>query len=223
MSECVSNVYIALTQDENPPNISQFIITRPEYKDVKWIHPQKNPQITDWRDLAMKEAMAQISSEYVLFLEQDFLIKDQFVLNKIIDNLDTYDFIYYQEGERIHPAFFLTKTNNVRRSSMDFGAHPPEHDHFGGIVNSMPYENKADLKDLGFWPDVDFYHIAGLTQNYHVYKMGQAMYKMDEFLTYNSGCLKLEMTQEPMFYSLCEEIERVCGVGQVDKIKQFFI
>lgn len=210
-SKYFNQVLIALTQDTMPPDITQFLVGCPEYKNVKWVRPPKSDGKNDWRNLAVRDMIINFSkSPYILFLEQDFLVKDESFWERVFKSVEYYDLIYYQDGDRVHPAFALTEKELVMKTRLDFAAHPP-YDHFGEFFKDLMLQVdsnfKAELKELAFKEGVDYKHLAGLTNNYHVFKLKQPFYKPEEFLTYNHYAQRLPIQQEPSFRELEEKIE----------------
>lgn len=216
-----NEVFIALTQDTLPPDITPWIIN--SMTNVRFIKPPKSDGVNDWRNLAVRDVLLNFcKAQWVLFLEQDFLIFNEKVLEKIFDATNTYDCLYYQEGERIHPAFALITRENIFKSSLDFSAHPT-FDHFYSFFTSLPYTKRAELKELGLQEYVDFKHMAGLSNNYHVFNLGQPFYKPEEFLAYNYWIQHLPLPLSPSFRILSEQIECIHGQGNKDGwIKRFF-
>ena len=217
-------VFIALTQDTMSPNLGQWIINCPEYKNVKWVRtPKKSNE--DWRSSSVRDMLISFSkAPYVLFLEQDFLLKDISFWDKVISALDTYDWVYYREVDRIHPAFSLIRRDLLDKTCLDFSAHPP-HDHFGEVFRELEHivDKKIELKELGFKDKVDFYSQNGLTNNYWVHQLKQPFYKEEEFLCYNYLCQKLPIIQNGEFLKLCKEITDQHGKGDYEGfISNFF-
>lgn len=141
----------------------------------------------DWRNVAVNTMLEKSTASHVLFIEPDFLIKDERFFEVLL-NMSDYDFIYYDEGGRVHPACALVPRHLIERTSKDFSARPPAYDHFGlFFMELLRISNSADLDTLGIHDREDYYHLAGLTQNYHA----RPYYKPNEFLTYNRLCLKL--------------------------------
>ena len=219
-----NKVYIALTQDTMSPNLGQWIVNCPEYKNVKWVRtPKKSNE--DWRNLSVRDMLINFSkAPYVLFLEQDFLIKDKSFFDKIFQALDNYNWVYYREVDRIHPAFSLIRRDLLDKTCLDFSAHPP-HDHFGEVFRELELivDKKVELRELGFKDKEDFYHLEGYTNNYWVHQLKQPFYKPEEFLAFNALCQELPMIIIPEFVNLMKEIEDRHGRGD-DKgfIKHFF-
>lgn len=216
-----NKIYIALTQDTMPPDITEFLVHAPEYEGVRWVRPPRSDGKNDWRNLAMRDVIINFSrSPYVLFLEQDFLMTENF-LKRVIGALEQYDWIYYKEGDRIHPSFSLVARENIDKAELDFSAHP-RYDHFYTFFDTLPFKNRVELRELGFKEGEDFFHMAGLSNCYHVHKLGQPFYKPENFLAYNGLCLKLPITHEASFKKLCEEIKDKHGTGNCEWIQKFF-
>lgn len=188
-------------------------------------------QYDDWRQNAIRDIVdTQLDTEWTLFLEQDFLVTDNFwntVLYESNYKFSEYEypnFIYYQEGERIHPAFALVKTNKIKATVCDFAANPPFYDHFGKFFAELDKICiKKSLKSLGLKERVDYYHMAGLTQNYHCFWRGESFYKPEEFFSYNYYCLQLGIPIHPRILETMNTIENKYKYGDRNSfIKTFF-
>lgn len=161
---------------------------------------------TDWRDDAVNTMLTlDTKADYYLFTEPDFLIKSIKDFEMILNQPE--EFIYYDEGGRIHPAFALVKKGLVERTSHDFAAHPPEGDHFIHFFKEIISMNPGkEIRSYGWKERENFYHMAGLTQNYYCFDHGQPLYKQDEFVAYNY--LSLLMSHQDMrWYKKQMEIE----------------
>lgn len=183
----------------------------------------------DWRNNAVREALQRARDPYVLFLEQDFLFK-QTVLDEVLETKK--DFVYYKEGDRVHPAFALVRRELLNRTSKDFSASPPEFDHFGLFFQELwrlskdrkggEYE-RISITRYSLLNGRDFYHLGGLTQNYHCFKHQQPFYQPETFLAYNYYVQQLPINQHPDFIKLAREIEDTHGQGDREgSIKHFF-
>ena len=179
-----SVIYCAFTNEKEPQNYRNFIEKSQPY--TTFVTP--NVKRDDWRDEAVNNILevAQHNKQFThyLFLEQDFLIGPDF-WDKILEY--NRDFIYYSEGGRIHPAFALIQRNIVEGTSRDFFAAPDlGYDHFGKFFKEVKEkEVGVEIRELGLIQGVDFYHLAGTTQNYACFKAGEPFYKPAEFLSYN--------------------------------------
>ena len=74
------------------------------------------------------------------------------------------------------------------KTSKDKSARPPAYDHFGLFFQeALRLSNSADLEQIGLHKGEDYYHLAGLVQNYHA----KPFHKPNAFLTYNRLALDL--------------------------------
>lgn len=112
----------------------------------------------DWRNNTVNDMLSMVKTEYVLFLEQDFLIRDQRLLEVVLNGVMDYNTILYDEGGRTHPAFALVPTELINKTSKDFAANPQSgYDHFGKFFRELePLASHGDLVDLGLESRVDF-------------------------------------------------------------------
>jgi hypothetical protein len=215
-------VFISFTQQTMPePHFADFL--QNTMKNVRFIHaPNKYP---DWRNNAIRDVLDNFcTSDYVLFLEQDFLIRDG---NKFFDTVGTalfnYDFVIYKEGERIHPSFSLVKRSLIEQTKKDFSVHPTI-DHFGFFFQElMPLGKSIELRELGLIDKEDFYHLAGVTHNYYNFLHDQPLYKEKEWLAYNYLSKDVLIKQSPQWLGMLLAIENVYGKGDYEGfISNFF-
>lgn len=173
------------------------------------IFETENQLVGDWRSNVVNQALKLSTSERVLFLEQDFLPRDARIFEVTSDPALDYNTFLYNENGRIHPAFCITDKSLVEMTSKDFAARPPLYDHFGRFYKElMEISRYIELHDLGLFRSEDFFHMAGLTNNYQRVREGVELYKPSEFLTYNRLCLKLPVRQDPEFKGLMEYIDK---------------
>ena len=220
MYQYFNQVFIVLTQG-NRPDISEWLTKAKEYSKVRFLKQPPTDGKSDWRNLAMNEALIHSKSDYILFMEQDFLLKNE----KMLEFINKYDrqFLGFMEGERIHPAFSLVKRDLIDKTSKDFSANPPYYDHFGKFFQEIKkLTDMRFLEEFSFEKRKDWYHLNGLTQNYHCFKEGQPFYRKEEFLTYNHGCLMLPIDHNPDFKPLMEGIDKTFGLGDIKSITNFF-
>lgn len=114
----------------------------------------------DWRDISTNLALNKSTSEYVLFIEPDFLITPP-----TLYSIPTHDIIgYYETGatERIWPSFLCVKRSIIDKTSKIF--YPTiNYDHFDlfteeclKCTNDVFYLNEHNI---------EFTHYSGVTQN----------------------------------------------------------
>lgn len=183
--EYFDQVYIAISDNGTPEDYTHFLTNNIKDAHFKFIPRAEAGQ--DWRSVAVNTMLEKSTADRVLFIEQDFLIKDERFFEVLL-NVNEYDALYYDEQGRMHPALALVPRHLIERTSKDFSARPPAYDHFGLFFKELIHLcNATDLETVGLHKGQDFYHLAGLTQNYHA----EPFFKPNEFLTYNRYALKL--------------------------------
>ncbi len=182
-------------------NLSNFL--RAELPFCNFIEPKREGD--DWRDDAVNNVLDKITTnEPILFLEQDFLIKDDSFFDKVLSSDSP--FIYFKEGDRIHPAFAIVNRDLIEATARDFSTVPE--DHFYKFFSQLP--EGVDIETLGVVKKEDFYHMAGLSQNYQNFKYEDPFYNPNNFLYYNFKSLQLPH-QHPLFKSTQQAIENKYG------------
>jgi len=170
----------------------------------------------DWRNAAINEGLKYLSNaESILFLEQDFLVKDGF-FKKLLEQGRGYGSVVFRQGNRFHPACLLTKKKIVNKTKRDFSVQRDIGDHF--------YKFSREIKDLGTWTNLyeldlpDFYHMSGLTQNY---RLDSNWKNPSEFYTYLRYSGKIDQPADWVKFSL-EMIKKVGKQKISKKIESFF-
>lgn len=200
--EYFNEVYIGLTDMAQLEDYTQFLVNA-----LPWVHFKAIPRAEagkDWRDVAVNTLLEKSTAKNVLFLEPDFLIRDEQIFEVILNTSMDYNTVLYDEGGRIHPAFCFTERALVDQTSKDFSANPPIGDHFYKFFKELMRVGRCvELEDLGLHDREAFYHLAGLTQNYHA----QPFHKPNEFLTYNRYAMKLPVPYGE-FLKVMEKIDK---------------
>lgn len=198
-----ASVWVALSNHYQEDDLSNFMRAQMPYANFVNVKHKK----MDWRNDAINETLDKIkTNEPILFIEQDFFIKDDSFFEKVFaqDN----EFIYYMEGERTHPAFALVSRRKIEETSRDFSAIPPK-DHFGKFFDEL--SSGVSLEELGVKREEDFYHLNGLSQNYMNVKYDDPLHRQNAFLYYNYKCLSLPIENHPKFYQTELGIDRKMG------------
>lgn len=220
MRQYFDNVYICMSEHYRLLDIEPFL--REHLIDCTFVDVKYGVQ--DWRSRAVKSVLELVQSDYVFFLEQDFLFGHTFHMPNILLYLNYHSdvFVGYKEGERVHPAFAVVKRHDIHRTNKDFAAYPDQGlDHFGVFFQELCNVIKfVDIRELGFQEGKDFYHMAGLTQNYNCFLDHQPFYKPNEFLTYNEQSLVLGGYDK--FVALEKDILEKHQGGDSMMIKSFF-
>lgn len=216
-----NTVTIALTDMAQREDYSEFLINSLPFCSFKRIPRAQGNE--DWRDSATNALLEKGTSDWVLFLELDFLVRDERLFEIAFSELNEFSALTYIEGERIHPAFALIKRDIVNKTTRNFAAQPPAFDHFGLFFKQVGrHTSLVDLEDIGLHKDEDYYHLGGLTQNYHA----KPYYKPNQFLTYNYLSLQLPVPHHPEFKRRMEEIiekEHFEASESDEIIERFFV
>jgi len=167
------------------PDFRPFL--RVNFSGVEFVESEEYREA--WRETAVNFALNHSTSDHVLFSEQDFFIKDNHFLDTVFNEAQKTDTIGITQGTRLHPCFILTKRSLINQTSRDFSVKGQDKDHFTKfgeeIRNLGTYK---DLKDLGLYPGVDWYHLSSLTWNLFRIKDNniREMHSTPDFLTYNA-------------------------------------
>lgn len=175
----------------------------------------------DWRNKSTNLMIDRSNGDWILSLEPDFFIRDysDFFL-KIKEAMQKYNVITFYEGQRFHPAFLLVKRGTLNNTSKDFSVQGTHKDHFWLVSKDLKgFANYVDLPTLGLKEREDWFHMGGLTENYHA---PQPYYRLPEFYAYNEACMKLDI---PFHHYWKDEMER-CSLkehvdGDTEEIKRF--
>ena len=194
-----SQLYVSITDQGEDKAMPRWIS---QNMDGALVVKNNDPIKHDWRDSAVNLALNISSSEWILFMEQDLLFNHTF-WSEALTAAQAHDIVGIVEGSnRLHPAFLLVKRDLIEQTDKRFDARPPEYDHFDYLTEQL--KEVADpyiLKE-------NYHHMAGLTHNYHIAKENPfAVYKPDEFATYNECLLSIPIKMYPPFIELLNEID----------------
>jgi hypothetical protein len=205
-----NKIYICLADGHILPSCGAFLRKN---IDADFLRPRLSGP--DWRDNCVKELLEASAASHVLFMEQDFLIRDAGLIINVLSC--KHDFVFHAEGERIHPAFALVKKDLIRKTQQNFSAMPPKYDHFGLFFDEVLKNciNFSSLNGLGLRSGENFYHLAGTTQNYYNFLHGEQFYKGGEFLAYNALNMNVDIVQDSEFLKLSAAIANKFGVGDI--------
>lgn len=167
----------------------------------------------DWRSCAVNAALDRSTATWVNFIEQDFFMAEpDLFYNRILDGIKKSDFIVFRDDLRYHPAFMLVKRELIDKTKRDFGIVEGEKDHFGKFVDQAidimsvnPAKPKIlALTELNLIKTRDFYHMDGLTHNYHLVQDGtkENIYKPAEFMMYNFYARMAQVPHDEEFIKL---------------------
>lgn len=188
LKQYVDKVFVAFVR-HGKGDLSDWIV---EDTDCDFFgFPNTDTYKGDWRNQATNFLidMQAPSTDWLLFYEPDFFIRNyQHFFNKILTAMSTHDVISFLEGDRFHPAFFLVRREKLLKTSLDFSA-TNGFDHFGRVSEELKKYRYITLPELGLFPDNDWKHLRGVTDNYFAPK---PYFNLDEFRAYNKECMKVE-------------------------------
>lgn len=197
-----SSVWIAWSNHYTEVDLGNFVKSKLEFCNSIDVVRSRD----DWRDDAVNNALDKIKTDDpILFLEQDFLIKDDSFFEKVLSSDAPY--LFYQEDQRIHPAFALVNRDLIEKTSRDFAVNPPG-DHFYKFFNELP--QGVNIEELGAHNKEDYYHMAGLSQNYRNFTYDEPFFKPNNFLYYNYKSISFPR-QHPGFSQMEIAVERKYG------------
>lgn len=171
----------------------------------------------DWRNNAVNECLKYVKSEWVWFTEQDFFV-DKGFFHTIYRGMEKADAIGFKENNRFHPACLFVKKSLIDKTTKDFSAKPPQYDHFGKFSQEIHDLGKVEtLKRLKLEKDFDFFHHAGLSDNYGLVQLNKPPNaNLQEFLVYNASAREVDIKQSEQFIELTHKAEYFLA-----KIKRF--
>ena len=157
----------------------------------------------DWRDQCVNAGIKEVTSDWILFMEQDFLPGEGF-WEGVLDEAEDYDVVGYgdmgkwSEDVRLHPSFLLVRTAIVKSTRMDFGAYPDfNRDHFAVFTEEL-----FKMKNLRFL-DISKYnweHLKGLYSNYMlVLAGGKPNYEVARFKQYVIDAMNADVVHDERF------------------------
>jgi len=198
-----SSIWIAFSNHHQEIDLSNFI--RAQLPFANFVEVERTRD--DWRDDSVNTLVDKTQNErYLLFLEQDFLIKDHTFFDKVFK--EDLDFICYKEEGRTHPSFALVKRELVDKTSKCFAVSLPG-DHFYKFFQELP--EGVNIDTLGVINKEDYYHMAGLSQNYQCFKYGDPFFHPNNFLYFNWKSLQLPVKKHPLFNGIEQSIENTYG------------
>lgn len=207
----VDEVIVCFTQHGNHP-LRDWL--RTNMPGVTFLDVENSNYPGDWRNKSTNYALDNAKGDWILSLEQDFFIKDYpHFFNTVKEATKKYEVITFHENQRFHPAFVLVKRDKLNGTGRDFSVMGQDKDHFWLVSKQLKGMcTYTDLDHIGLKYMDDWFHMAGLTENYFAPK---PYYRMDEFHAYNDACLALDL---PISDYWRGEMERCKDVDRPEKL-----
>lgn len=144
--------------------------------DITWVEPVEIDYAKeDWRQAETVPCLKHVTSDWVLFMEQDFFCSDWPALfNKIetlvengVDMMGLWNPTHYPY---VHPSFLLMKVELLEETKKDFRAHPEINgcDHFAMITRDAEGLGANIYKFEEDWEN--YMHLGGLTYPFQNWK-----------------------------------------------------
>lgn len=155
----------------------------------------------DWRNIAVNKGLSLSNAEWVWFTEQDFLPSKN--LWEELQNAPVSDIYYASQDGRMHPCCIFIKRDVLNKTSRDFSANPPSHDHFGQLQKDLMNWDPPLVASV-INPKL-YTHMNGLSQNMYLLQIGQEPnYEPDKFKEYCQKCLQITLPIHPEVEALME-------------------
>jgi len=165
----------------------------------------------DWRNTCINACLEKSTSDWVLFMEQDFFPFEKGFFPHVFTEAEKYDVIGFTEGAkkwtkdiRLHPAFLLAKRTYIERTSKNFSALPLYKDHFCGFCRELLQlaPSFASLKEIGA---TNWKHWTGQTSNLYLIDQNRPPNRHPkDFRDYCRLSLTCGIETEPSFKRLLE-------------------
>lgn len=157
----------------------------------------------DWRHVAITHALRFSTSEWVCFIEQDFLVISSDFFDDVQDHMTKHRVFGVDQGGRLHPCCLFMTKEVLNMTSKNFGIVPDRLDHFGLIQEDLLNMNEQ----VGYLNTSNYYHMNGLSHNFYLAtKMMEIVYRPDEFKRYLEKCVKLDIPLDDRFKSVVRSI-----------------
>ena len=194
--------------------------SKKNFPQVTWVEPVPiDYGVEDWRQAETIPCLKQSDADWILFMEQDFFVKDWDKLYTMLAfNMKFYDAIGWWNETAfpyLHPCFFLIKRELFEKTQKDFSAHPeiPGCDHFAMLTRDIEkaHGKLRTLQQMGYKNWETAFHLGSLTYTYQEWKndgtdrFGQA--NPEAFFVYNHYSRQVPVFHDPEYLRISKEIE----------------
>lgn len=186
---------IISTYDHGTPDFREFLKTamkKTSFIDVGY-------DDAHWREKCVLAGLEETESEWILFTEQDFFWKGDHFLETVLAETVNSDIIGIRQGNRLHPCFLLVKRSILDKTTKDFSVQGQDRDHFQKVSEELlKIGSFKDIRDLGMFEGIDWYHFSSMTWNLFRIKDGdiKEFHEPAEFLVYNSMSRTKKVVQD---------------------------
>lgn len=205
-----NQIHIVFTETNSDVNFTSFV--QQAMFDDWTLNIIANPVShgEDWRDKAIHQAlMHSLHSEWILFIEQDFFMRDGF-WDEVYQACNTNDVVAVYDNDRMHPCFILVKREILYKTRMNFGIVPNISDHFSMIQQDL--ESMEDVKIHKIKQSL-YHHMNGLSSNFYLISQGKdPNYNPVEFQNYLKECLATPVLLHPKFVDIASDYLKRVGI-----------
>lgn len=198
-----NKIIVSFTRNSVARNYGGFLSeTHPDWTFID-VGYSRSPERMCWYDSAVNGALDQVTSDHVLFLEQDFIPTEKNFFEELL-NTD-YDLAYFIDGTRKHLCCFLAKMELVNKTNRMFS-----------IVPNKPYDcfDKFTEEICSLTTNVreivppEALHIAGLTFQYYcsINNKWDVIVKNENFIKYLKKTLTCTVPIRPTWIEITNNI-----------------
>lgn len=228
-----NEIIYVFTKGSTEFNYSNFI--KNDLSFVKFIHSENKHG--DWRDVATNEGIDNSNANKILFIEPDFKINENILLNM---NLDNDVVTYYDNSLRIWPSFLMVKKELLKKTERNFSRGRFDQitkldnsnfkipmiknkiieknflvDHFGKFTSDL-----LNLTDDFYFlneSNIEFHHYAGITHNFSLCRNNtlENLFYPLIFLEYLNESLKCGVQLDDSYKNEC--------VKHIELIKSYYL
>ncbi len=214
--ERFNNVFISFHKGHSTLNFKNFLKEAMAEDNVTFV--EGAIEMGDWRNTAINAALYKSDSEWVWFTEQDFCIENPGWFFPTVEGLmGTEDVLTFNEGERTHPACMFVRRTVINKTRKDFSVMPDISDHFGKFVAELAFMKDIKMGAIPGKAGVDFYHMNGLTHNYHLVSEGQVehVFQPGLFQLYNTYARMQEVPMSDDWVKLSFQVDVLLSTSTI--------
>lgn len=200
--ERFNKVIVVFTETNSGDDYREFVKFAMDKDRVLFLQNDVPTAGEDWRDLSVNLALRHVSSKWIWFTEQDFVITSKYTFwEKIYASMEIFDVIAISQQGRMHPACIFANRDAIIKTRCDFGIDPGKGDHFCKFQQDVErrISNYITIDDE---EGIGYKHYNGLSHNWHLSTTGQdPNYRVSEFLDWIKMCVNLpeNIEQDPRF------------------------
>lgn len=195
--------------------------SKKNFPQVTWVEPVPiDYGVEDWRQAETIPCLKQSDADWILFMEQDFFVKDWDKLYTMLAfNMKFYDAIGWWNETAfpyLHPCFFLIKRELFEKTQKDFSAHPeiPGCDHFAMLTRDIEKAGGKirTFQQMGYKNWETAFHLGGLTYPYQNFDGKNTVFgvgNLEAFYVYNYHSMIAPVFHDDRYLDLAKQISKI--------------